>query len=824
MRQLPTNPVSGNGAAPGTLADAPRPIHLDIPVDPYATDEEPRFVEYWRLVRTGWKWVAGGALAASLVALAYVLIATPLYTAESKIMIERRAQNALNIQELLADGMTGDESNYYRTQEQILRSRTLAIDVINELGLDRNPTFNEPEGERGLLSGWIASARTLLSGRAKARTDPSGLDPQVIRRYQEDLSVSPVSRTKLAIVRFTTPDPDLSAEIANAHVSAYISQGLRLRSEANDEARVFLHEKLTEVKEKLQVSEAALNAYRRDKGIISLDDKENIVVDRLADLNDLLTEAEAQRINLEADVKLIESRAYDSLPAVSNNTLVQALKSQLAEREGEYVELAAQFKHAYPPVQQAKAEVDALRKRLDDEVGQVVGSIESEYLAAVDHEDKLRDAMEEQKARALSMKDAAVEYAILQREAETNEQLYDDILQRMKEIGVVAAVQTSNVSIIDRATPPEKPSFPRKLRTLFAAMLIGSGLGVGLIIGRDLLDQSVKNSDEVERHLHLPSLGIVPDFAALPSGRAAYGYGHGSRSKSKALPVHQADRIEYDELPAADAFRSARQRRPSDPTAIEVAAGQMKLVGAVPSSDASLVLSQGNDSVVTEAYRTLRTAILFSTPEQAPQTMMFTSALESEGKTTTSLNTAIVFARLGSRVLIIDADMRRASCHRRFGVGNDYGLSEVLTGQKDPQDAIKKIAVEGVYMLTAGSLPPNPTELLGSKAMQDLLAECAQAFDYVIVDSPPVMAVNDAVVFAHMVDGVVMVVRAHHTPRKILQRAESRLLQARAHMLGVLLNKVDARTDHYATYYGGKYYSSYYANDETRGGDSPVAA
>lgn len=818
MRNLPT-PLSPAGNVPGTLADSPRPIHLDIPVDPYANDEEPKFVEYWRLVRNGWKFVAGGAAIAVLGALAYVFLATPLYTAESKIMIERRAQNALNIEELLADGMSGDESNYYRTQEQILKSRTLAIDVISEMGLDRNPIFTKPEQEPGLISGWLKSVRGLFREPTKTGNDPSGIDRSVIRQYQADLSISPVTRTKLAVVRFTTPDPELSAEIANAHVSAYISQGLRLRSEANDEARVFLNEKLAEIKGKLQSSEAALNAYRRDKGIISLDDKENIVVDRLADLNDLLTEAEAERINLEADVKLIKSRAYDSLPGVSSNTLIQALKSQLAEKESAYVELASQFKMAYPPVQQAKAEVDALRKRLESEVQQVVLAIESEYLAAVDHENQLREAMTKQKLAALSMKDAAVEYAILEREAQTNEQLYDDILQRMKEIGVVAAVQSSNVSIIDPATPPASASSPRTLRALLLALLIGSGLGVGLVLGRDLLDQSVKNSDEVERHLHLPSLGIVPDFEALPAGSAAYGAG---RSRAKALPVRTDDRIEYEEVSAAEFVRRQGKdgESPTDRTALEVEGPQMKLVGSVPRTDSSLVLSQGNESVVTEAYRTLRTAILFSTPEQAPQTMMFTSALESEGKTTSSLNTAIVFARLGSRVLVIDADMRRASCHRRFGVGNDFGLSEVLTGQKDAQDAIKKISVDGVYMLTAGSLPPNPTELLASKAMQDLLADCAQSFDYVIVDSPPVMAVNDAVVIAHMVDGVVMVVRAHHTPRKILQRAESRLLQARAHVLGVLLNKVDARTDHYATYYGGKYYSSYYSNDETRGGEA----
>ena len=829
----PNTPMLPPGAQmPAHPADVgPQPISLDVPVDPYAMDEEPRFLEYWRLLRTHWQWVVGAAGAAVLAALVYVFVATPLYTAESKIMIERQAQNALNVQELLADGMSGDESNYYRTQEQILKSRTLAIDVIRELGLERNPDFIAQEGgAQGLVSGWLASVKGLFAGGGEKRMDPSGIDPEVIRQYQEDLSVSPVTRTKLAVVRFTTPNAELSAEIVNAHVRAYITQGLRLRSNASEEARGFLDDKLVEVKQKLQASEASLNAYRRDKGIITLDDKESVVVDRLGDLNDLLTEAEAQRIGLEADVKLIEGRAYDSLPPVANSTLIQTLKSQLAEKEGAYVELAAQFKPAYPPVQNAKAEVDALRDRLQGEIQQVVNSIESQYIAAADREAKLRTTMDAQRTKVLDMKDAAVQYAILERETDTNQQLYDNILSRMKEIGVAAAVQASNVSIIDKATPPEHRSSPRRLRTLLLALMAGTGLGAGLVVGRDFLDNSVKNSEDVERYLHLPSLGVVPDFEALPDHTTTYGYGYGSRRSKK-----EADAVEALPLREEDRIVSAAARDESDETVVvedsgpAAAAGgdapdagrndQLPLVGSVPEADTSLVLHQGNDSVISEAYRTLRTALLFSTPGQAPQTMMFTSALESEGKTTTSLNTAIVFARLGARVLIIDADMRRASCHRRFGVGNDYGLAEVLTGQREFAEVVAKTAVEGVSMLTAGSLPPNPTELLASEAMRGLLARCAEHYDYVIVDSPPVMAVNDAVVLGHMVDGVVMVVRAHHTPRQILQRAESRLLQARSHVLGVLLNKVDARTDNYATYYGGKYYSSYYASDETRGGD-----
>ena len=818
MRQPSQNLLPPGAQVPARPEDlGPQPIHLDMPVDPYASDEEPRFLEYARLLRNHWKWIAGGAGVATFGALVYVLVATSLFTAESKIMIERQAQNALNVQELLADGMSGDESNYYRTQEQILKSRTLAIDVIRELGLERNPDFIPQDTEaQGLVSGWLAGVRGLFAGDGEKRMDPSGIDPEVIRQYQEDLSVSPVTRTKLAVVRFTTPNPELSAEIVNAHVRAYIAQGLRLRSNASEEARGFLDEKLVEVKQKLQASEAALNAYRKDKGIITLNDKESTIVDRLGDLNDLLTEAESNRITLEADVKLIKGRAYDSLPAVAGSTLIQTLKSQLSEKEGEYMELAAQFKPAYPPVQNAKAEVDALRKRLDTEISQVVGSIESRYPASVDRESQLRTTLDEQREKVLSMKDAAVQYAILERETNTNQQLYDNILSRMKEIGVAAAVQASNVSIIDKATPPEHRSSPQRLRTLLLALLAGSGLGAGIVLGRDFLDNSVKNTEDVERYLNLPSLGVVPDFDAITDQSVTYGYG--SRQRKKEAEALQLERTEAE----AEIVSAARSDDAGEePTAD--AGSQLPLVGSVPEADTSLMLAQGNDSVVSEAYRTLRTALLFSTPQQAPQTMMFTSALESEGKTTTSLNSAIVFARMGARVLIIDADMRRASCHRRFGVENVYGLSEVLTGQRDFDEVVARTSVENVYMLTAGSLPPNPTELLASDAMRNLLAACAEHFDYVIVDSPPVMAVNDAVVMGHMVDGVVMVVRAQHTPRQILQRAESRLLQARSHVLGVLLNKVDARTDNYATYYGGKYYSSYYANEETRGGAGGTA-
>lgn len=767
----------------------PSVIPLDLALPRPTEEEDSPLLEWLRLLQRGWRFLVGGAALAVLATGIYVFSKTPLYTAESKILIERQAPQVLDVQQIVADGLSGDEANYYRTQQEILESRSLAVAVIRQLDLGHDPTFAgnaDSPGPVGRMATWLRERLGSLfrspTPEAGAGAEVDGIRAPLVDKYRRSLSVAPITRTRLAQIRFTSPDPRLASEVVNAHVQAYVQQGLRLRSEAGEDARAFLETKLAELRTRLEESEISLNAYRREKGILSLDDKENIVVDRLSDLNGLVSAAEAKRIGLEAEVKLIRSRDFDSLPAVAGSSLIQALKSQLGEVERKYVELAARFKPAYPAVQEAQAELQGMRGRLDAEIRKVVAATESAYLAAVEQEEQLRARMEDQKAEVLALKDAAVQYAVLKRESDANRELYESVLQRMKEIGVAAAVRASNVSVIDPATPPRFPSAPRKGRALLIALLAGTLLGAGVVFARSSLDSSIKSCEDVERHLRLPSLGVVPDFALLPVGVSAY---------------------------AAAPKRPPRGRKPSRLAVVERRSAE---------KDRSLIVSRDPSCVVTESYRTLRTAILFSQPEAPPKTMLFTSALESEGKTTSALNTALVFAKMGARVLVIDADLRRASCHERLGTGNLVGLSEALTGQRDFAEVIRRTSVENVDLLSSGSLPPNPTELLGSRAMAELLAKAAGRYDFVFIDSPPVMPVNDAVVLSPLVDGVVLVVRAHGTPRQIIQRAEARLAQTRASLLGVVLNKLDARSDNYATYYGGRYYSSYYHHQGTEEG------
>jgi polysaccharide biosynthesis transport protein len=722
--------------------------------------------DYWRVIRRRlWLIVItcfGIVLATALV----VLRMTPIYTAETTLLIERQAPQVLEIREVLPEPLGADEYDFYKTQYEILKSRTLAAWSIQEQGLEAHSLSSREGRENGFVARLWAEARG-WAGRLFAPApkpegeNPLGVKSALVDSYMGMLEIKPVPRTRLVKIAFNTPDPELSARLANIHAQAYIRQGLGLRTRANEEAQLFLKEKLAELKGRMEKSEAALNRYRRDRQIISLDDKENIVVERLADLNRRLTEAEADRIALEAQVRLIRRRDYDSLPAVINSPLIGGIKSQLAHLEGEYANLATQFRPGYPRLDQLKAQVEETQRRLSREVQQVVAGIESAYQAAAAKEKKLLAAMEAQKAAALRLKDAAVNYAILAREVDTNRQLHDSVLQRMKETGVAAELRTSNVSVIDQAEPPRTPSKPQKKKSLLVSALLGLMGGVGLALFFEHLDNSLKSPEEVERYLRLPNLGVVPDFFSLDWRRQA---------------------------PQRFLYTS-----PQIPTSL--ASGK----------ELALVPSRPSFSMIAEAYRTLRTAILLSRAGEPPKTVLFTSGIHGEGKTITVVNTAIIFAQMGIRVLVIDADLRRPGCHQVLGLENGLGLTEVLTGQGALTEAIRPTGIHSLFLLSAGSIPPNPAELVGSKKMQETVTALREQYDHILIDSPPVMQLSDAVLLSTMVDGVVLVVSNQETPKYVVREACSRLNYARAKILGVMLNRVNLRSGDYAYYYHSYY-------------------
>ena len=738
--------------------------------------------DYWLKVHKHYRLMLACAGATILIVAIAVFSMRPLYTAQATLLIEREAPNVLDIRGVMSEPLSEGEYDYYKTQYELLRSRSLAAQVIRDQRLEENPAFASKR--KSLISRFIEAAGAVITPKPKQYAHSGdkdlidGVPGQLVEGYLSQLKIESVVGTKLVHIDFTSSDPVLAATVARAHSQAYIRQGLALQGGANDEARKFLEVKLVELKDRLEKSEAALNAYRRDKGIVSMDDKENTVVQGLDDLSKDLTGAQSDRIALQSQEELIRKRSYDSLPAVIDNPLIQQLKQEVSREEGQYASIASKFKAGYPALDQLHAQLTESQSRLRQEISAVVGGIESRYLAAKAKEESLQRAVDAQKRVALDQKDAGVQYAILNREVDTNRQLYDSVVKRAKETEVEADVKASNIYVIDTPEVPNHASHPQKAEDLIIAAFLGLLLGVALAFLLESLDNTLKNPEEVQRYLGLPSLAAVPNFASLG--------GTDLRAKKRSLLAF-----------------NGKNGKP---------AGHSKPNGTTPGNE---LLASNVGLLAAEFYRTIRSALLLSRAGEPPKVTMFTSAVDSEGKTLTAVNSAIAFANMEHRVLIIDADLRRPRCHTLLGIQNRIGLTEVLTGQVAIEDAISTTNVDNLFLLPCGAMPPNPAELVGSPKMKQLLAAVRESFDMVVVDTVPILLVSDAMPLSTMVDGTVIVVNGPGTAKHLVADACMRLHSVGAKILGIVLNNVDVRSpDYYYSHYhsyGG--YSQYQSLD-----------
>jgi polysaccharide biosynthesis transport protein len=746
-------------------------------------DQSSPLNDYWHIIKRHRWLVLLCAITIVISVAVHTFTRTPLYTAEATLLIERKAPQFLKVQDARAESIDYADTEFYKTQYEILKSRALAERIIRDEGLENNRlSLGAPDNkasQSGLLdTAWeyVKAPISIFSSKetgdaSNVRASSSGL----VSTYLSMLEVRPVGGTSLVQIKFTTPDPSFSARLANAHAAAYVRYGIDLRSQTNEEASKFLQQKLVELKERVRQSETALNNYRKDKNIISVDEKSNPVLDRLSELNKSVTAAEAERIAAEAQVSTIRGRNRDELPAVLGSGLVTSLKGELNRLESEWVALSKEFKPGYPAVDNVKARIEENRRRLDIEVQNQVNAIEAPYRAAKAKEAELRARMDEQKRETLKLKDSAVQYAILAREADMNRQLYDGVLQRLKEIGVAAEVRTSNTYIMGQAEPPLWASYPKKQKSLMFGLFMGLAGGIGLALLLERLDNTLKSPEEAERYIRLPSLAVVPDFALL----------NGTHNGARANYVSRLVSSAKAELPGW--VRSSAK-----------------------TTERQLVSDHHPLSVVTEAYRGLRSSLLLSQAGAAPQTMLITSAVRGEGKTTTLINTAIMFAQMDAKVLIIDADLRRPRCHSYLKMENTVGLTELLVGQIELQKAIKPTQLNNLFLMSSGSLPPNPAELLGSKKMNEVLQQLRKQYDSIFIDSSPVMAVSDALVMSTKLDGTLLVINSK-TPKQIVKKASMRLNSVHTKMLGTLLNGIDICNGEFGRYY--RHYYDYYQSD-----------
>jgi len=686
-----------------------------------------------------------------LAAAVYAFTATPVYEARTRLLIESDDPNIVSFKEVIDKGPA--ESDYYQTQYNILQSRTLARDTLDDLHLWANPLFGAPPAGPLSQLGTLA-ARLIPFGRDRgqktaALPDEAGTQSRAVDRFLENLTISPVRNSRLVDVRYRLRDAAVAAAVANGVAKSYIEQNLSYKFTASRDASDWLGERLAEQRAQVEKSELALQQYREQNEAISLDNRQNIVVQKLADLNAAVTKAKTERLQKEAMYRQLsitgpDAAMLDTFPAILGNAFIQTQKTELAALQRQQAQLAERLGDRHPEMVKVKSAIQNAEAELRAEVAKVVQAVRTEYQTALVQENSLTTALDQQKREALAMNRKGIEYSVLEREVESGRQIYQSLMQRAKETSVTGELKSSNVRVVDRAEVPRQPVAPRGVLSLVLALFGGTFLACGLVFFFEYLDSRIKTPEEIESRLGLPAIGLIPALG-----------------------------------------KNWRQVEP--------------------------LLSNGVPPDFAEAFKALRTNVLFSAAEKGCRVVVVTSSGPGEGKTIVASNLAIGVAYAGQRVLLVDGDLRRPRVHEVFNYDQEPGLSNALVGDAKTSDAVHRTDVAGLCVLTAGRVPPNAAELLGSRRFKELLASIRGQFDWVIIDSPPVMAVTDPNILANLSDSVVFVVGAEMTSYKIARRAVEQLERSRAVFAGGVLNRVQIQRHSY--YYSQHYrreYADYY--------------
>jgi len=679
----------------------------------------------------------------------YTFTATPIYEARTRLLIESDDPHIVSFKEVIDKGPA--ESDYYQTQYKILQSRTLARDTLDALHLWNNPLFGDPP------AGWFSQLRSLAghdTGQAAtAASDEAGAQSLALDRFLERLTIAPVRNSRLVDVQFRLREPALAAAVANGVAKAYIERDLAYKFTASKDASNWLGDRLAEQRTLVEKAELTLQQYREQHEAISLEDRQNIVVQKLADLNAAVTKAKTERLQKEAVYRQLDAAGtdgalLDTFPAILGNAFIQTQKSELAALQRQQAQLSERLGDRHPDMVKLKSAIQKTEAALRTEVAKVVAGVRTEYEAALAQEQSLSAALEQQKRESLAMNRKGIEYSVLEREVESSRQIYQSLMQRAKETSVTGELKSSNVRVVDRAEVPLRPVSPRPLVSLVLALFGATFLAIGLVFFFEYLDNRIKTPEEVEARLGLPAIGLIPALG-----------------------------------------KNWRHVEP--------------------------LLSNGVPPDFSEAFKVLRTNVLFSAAEQGCRVVVVTSSGPGEGKTIVASNLAIGVAYTGQRVLLVDGDLRRPRVHQVFAFDQEPGLSNALVGDAKASDAVHRTDVPGLCVLTAGRVPPNAAELLGSRRFKELLASIRGQFDWVVIDSPPVMAVTDPNILASLSDSVVFVIGAEMTSYQIARRAVEQLERGRAVFAGGVLNRVQIKRHSY--YYSQHYrreYADYYATAE----------
>jgi len=753
--------------------------------------EAPRHLREYLWVLHKYRWLAATCFGLTFGLTIFATLLTPrLYSASTRLQLARQSPIQLRLEGnvlRLADGdpSANGAATFLSTQVAALQSRDLAERVIRSRGLADNEAFLDPGSRRrGLLSLGGTTLRLLRPrGLETAPAGPSedesagrgSVDPVLIDRYMRYLSVQEVRGTDLVAVRFTTPSPSLSAFLAAAHTQAYLEANEEARRADDVTAKEFLGRQLRESREHAERAEAALSRFAAEHPNVAINEEQKTVAQRISDVSSLLSKAEGTRLALHSRYEFLTRPDGDALAYFLGRPGIQKLHLAILDLRAQRAGLGQRLGPRHPQILELRRQEDEIEHQLRAEVGQEVASVRSRNDAAQLREEELRRKLAHLGATAVELRDLGARYQLLKSDEENAYALHASLLKQQMETAVNSELAASNVRVVERAEVPLHASRPNMPLDLTLGVLAGLVLAVGAAFFCEYFDQSVKSRHEVEGLLRLPTLAVIPNFALA------------RRATARALHARG--------LPAmADANGAA-------------ANGSGGEDGAGGPSD--LVVLREPWSRVAEAFRSFRTAVLFSVPEAPPKVILVTSTRAAEGKTVGSINLATALAQAGSRVLLLDADLRHPRCHCLLGVDAARGLSSFLAGKVELESVLQTLDAPPLSFIPAGPLPVAPAELVGSARMRQALTDLRGQYDFVIVDTPPVLPVTDAVVLATKADAVVLVMKGHGTPRELVRLARDRLALAGARLLGVVVNNVDlAWGDLY-------FYDDYYRDDQT---------
>jgi capsular exopolysaccharide synthesis family protein len=702
---------------------------------------------YWRTIRKRWPFVVLSMIVATVVAFVYTYRQPKIYEATCQVIIEPMAPQVLPGSKDVVELGTGSfwsNREFYETQYRIIQSTSVGQRTAEKLGLQYDPDY---AGVVGANHDMTALGRTIAG----------------------QISVMSLKDSRLALITVRDGKPQRAALIANTVADTYIEYNLDYKLEGARSAMAWLAEQEADLKHQLEQSEMKLYQYKKDRNLlaVSLDDKQSMLSQNLANVNSKLTDLHIKLLELDAKRKMIQ-RARESigeeetLPEIREKGTIEKLRDSYVQLQKDYADLSSRYGPEYPKMKALQGQMDSIKKSYQQEVDGVLATFEKGYQELLDNERSLKALMEQEKKEAIEISKIEVEYKPLQRAAEQEDKLYGIIASRQKEIDITGPMKTNNVRVLERAIVPGVPVRPKPVENLLLGLLLGLGTGIGLAFAVEALDNTLKTQQDVEQFLGSTVLGLVPIIGASPGN-------------NKEAP------------PDGDNLRERDLGVFLDPK-----------------------------SVAAECCRSIRTNILFMSPDRPLKTMVVTSPSPQEGKTTSAINLGVTMAEAGGRVLIIDTDMRRPRLHRSFRVPNQTGISTVIVGKATLEEAIKRTDVPNLDVLTCGPVPPNPSELLHTERFGVVLAECARLYDRIILDSPPTSAVTDPAVLGNLADGVVLVIKAGETTRDAAMHARRQLATAKARLFGVIVNAIDFSNPDYGYQY---YYRNYYRYGYTYGSE-----